>query len=184
MEKLANHRPRRSLRMNGEQQEPRRLIINFEPRNKALSFDFRAGVPVKTERVSPGVLLERDGQGAILRLLITEMGEQWLTNAFLGPSIACTLNGCEQMRGPFETKLYEIGLGGSERTGSLYFDPMGDPTIASDKERVAKQRLEEGEELAKEFRGFIAESFEINPDFKRKYLRLYERFRSEGVIGQ
>src|SRR5688572_3527137 len=129
--------------MNGEQQEPRRLIVSLQPKDKALSFEFRAGVPVKTERAGPSVLVERDGEGAILRLLITEMGEQWSTNAFLTPSIACTLHGCEQAQGPFETKLYELGLSGRERTGSLYFDPTGDSTIASNKENVAKQRLDE-----------------------------------------
>lgn len=162
--------------MESDSREMRRLIVSLNSNAKSLSIEFRTGTTKIAESCGPCVLLERDEAGSPLRLVISSLQERWLTNAFITPSIECTLDGCKEMEGPHGTKLYELGIGGKERIGSFYLDPAGNRTIVEDEANIAKERKEEAEEWIKELRSFIAESFESNPDLKSKYFRILKRF--------
>jgi hypothetical protein len=116
-----------------------RLVATLSPSGDELTLELLAGETTHTDRIAPGITLERGADRVPRRLRLTGLRGPWLTNIFVSPAIACTLDGCTQLARPDGVLVYLLGIGGPAKEHPIYFDESrrrGDPETRPDSGRA------------------------------------------------
>ena len=98
----------------------RRLVVDVTQDGSALVLEFRHGDAASQEVLSEGVVLERTADGEALRLVLSDLREEWDSNLFVSPAVTCTPETCEPMVAPDGTRMFMVGACGSNRPHAIY----------------------------------------------------------------
>jgi hypothetical protein len=160
--------------------ERRRLLLELGPGGKDLTLEIRPGDAARVESLARGVSLERDDAGTALRLRLSELDEPWITNGWLSPLVACTMEGCAPVVERDGSRVYSLGIGAPEKERTFYFAverPRQPVRRRPGRRNPAREARENAEKRIDDLNAFIMESFESSPDLRKKYRALYRAFR-------
>jgi len=155
------------------------LIIELNPAGKDLTVELRPGKGCRVERLARGISLERDDSGAAVRLRFSGLDEPWLTNGFLTPLVACTIEGCAPVVGPDGSRHYDLAIGAAEKQQPFYYgaERPREPAGRRRRRNPFSEARERSEGHIDDLNALVMESFESNPGLRKKYALLYRAFR-------